>query len=168
MIDFSSVVVTTLTGMVGVIIGAIVSNYVNQRIAREATKKDIVLRKKIEYFEKIVDTLGHNTQMYRKFIKKAEKTVSKKEAAEILAELKRGRKKFEIMAGPLYMDTRPVSVKIKQFTDIEKNIFSNFEKLSRPEYPKEDVIHGLKISFADIERAGNNLICGFRANLLKE
>jgi len=168
MVDIYPAIVTTLTGVLGVVVGATISNYVNQKIARQSAKKDIILRKKIEYFEKVVDSIGNNIQLYRKFIKKAEKIRTKKEAADILSELKKSRKKFELMAGPLYLDTRPISLRIKQFTDIEKTIFEYFGKISQPNYQKEDILHALKISLSDLEKVGNSLIFGFRENLLKE
>lgn len=168
MVDLYSALVTTLMGILGVAVGAIISNYVNQKIARQSTKKDLVMKKKIEYFEKIVDSIGNNLQLYRKFIKKAEKIKSGREAERILEELKNGRKKFELMASPLYLDTRPISVKIKQFTGIEKSIFADFESLSKPNAPQKDIIHSLKIRFADLEKSGNSLILGFRQSLLKE
>ena len=94
MVDLSSALITTITGIMGVAVGASISNYVNQKIARQSAKKDIILKKKIEYFEKVVAVIGNNTQMYRKFIKKAEKIKSKKEVTSILGELKNNRKKF--------------------------------------------------------------------------
>lgn len=168
MIDLSAALVTTLIGMMGVVIGAIISNYINQKIARQAVKKDIIFKKKIEYFEKIVNVIGSNTQMYKNFIKKAEKSNSKKALQEILHDLKKNRKKFEMMASPLYLDARPISKKIKQFTNIEKIIFINFEKMNQPNYAKSDIVHAIKINFADLTKVGNNIILGLREDLIKE
>jgi len=54
MVDVSSAFITTSIGMMGVVFGAILSNYVNSRVAMKNSRRDIIFKKKLEYFESIV------------------------------------------------------------------------------------------------------------------
>ena len=162
MVD-SSILITTLIGMLGVVIGAIISNYFNQRIARQAARKEIIFRKRIEYFEKIVECIEKNTKLYESAIKELVKNTSKSSASRILQKMKKERKKFDIMTSPLYLDTRPISKMIRHFVNIEKRIFLYFETNT-----EEDKIKGLKENYKQLRRVGDRIIFELRTNLLKE
>ena len=167
MVEISSAVTSTMIGMMGVVIGAIISNYFNQKIARESARKDIVFKKKIEYFEKIVDTIEKNTKLWQNSIKDLERQVEKKKVQKIIDNLKLNRKKFEVMTSPLYLDTRQITKIIKIFVNIEKIMFSFLEQLKR--YSKENEeenILGLRKSIKELELTGNKIIFELRTNLL--
>ena len=149
--------------MLGVVIGAIISNYFNQRIARQAARKEIMFRKRIEYFEKIVECIEKNTKLYESSIKELAKTAGKSSTGRILQRMKKERKRFDIMTSPLYLDTRPISKMIKHFVNIEKRIFLFFEADAG-----EDKIKGLKENYKQLRKIGDKIIFELRTNLLKE
>jgi hypothetical protein len=69
--------------------------------------------------------------MYEGFIKSITNNPKKSRAKKIIEELKKNRQKFDIMTSPLYFDTRPISIKIREFVEIEKKILerkSDFQK----------------------------------------
>ena len=168
MIELSSAIVSTFTGLIGVIIGAIVNNYFTHKIARQAAKKDIIFKKEIEYFEKIVVTIENNKALYRKSLKKLEASSSKKEFLKILENLKKSRQKFQVMTSSLYLDIRPITFKIKQFVAIEKIIFSYFDKLNNSTYSKQELIIGLNLKLIEMNKVGDSLITLLREHLKKE
>jgi hypothetical protein len=150
----------------GVVIGAIISNYFNQKIARQAAKKDTIFKKKIEYFENIVQTIGKNIEIYNKIIKKIEKENSPKKINEAIKYLKEKRKKFEIMTSPLYLDITPISNEIKKFVSLEKNIFANLEKINK-DNSKKDLIYAIRLDFIEIRRIGTSIVIILREDLIK-
>ena len=165
MVDFSSAIVTTFTGLIGVVIGAILSNYVNQKIARQAAKKDVVFKKKIEYFENIVRSVGTNIKLYRKSIKQLEAQKNKANIKKILKNLKQSRLKFEMLTSPLYMDPRRISIEIKKFVGVEKIIFKCFERMQAKEDSIEELTKNVKISFKRLQELGNSLTIFLRNEL---
>lgn len=168
MVELSSAIITTFTGLIGVIIGATINNYFNHKIARQSAKKDIIFKKEIEYFEKIVVTIEKNIELYKKSLKKIQTHYSKKEAAEILKNLKKERTKFQVMTSPLYMDIRPITARIRQFVAIEKIIFSYFDKLNSCEQTQQELIIGLNLKIIDLQKVGNAIIFILREHLMKE
>lgn len=169
MADVSSILTTTFIGILGVVVGAVISNYFNQRLARQAAKKDIIFKKKIEYFEEIVKSLNNNEKVYKNSINEAIKSQNKKKIGKIIENMKKNRSKFSIMTSSLYLDTKPLSMMIRQFVGLEKRIFVYFERLMKEEkQEKEEVLKGLKISLKEIEAAGNKIITILRFNLAKE
>lgn len=168
MVDISSAMVTTLMGMLGVVIGAILSNYVNQKIARQVAKKDIVFKKKIDYFEKIVDTISKNTKLYKNSINRLGLIKNKRDIANIYTTLKKDRRKFEVMNGPLYMDTHFISVEIRKFVAIEKIIFRSFDRMQCDESSVDELGKDLKLHFKQLETIGSKLIVFLRQDLTEE
>jgi hypothetical protein len=166
MVEISSALITTMTGMLGVIVGAVISNYLNQKIARQSAKKDVIFRKRIDYFENIVKCIDKNTQMYYKSIKDLETNPKSENVNKILVSLKKNRKKFEIMTSPLYIDTRPISRMIKKFVGIEKNIFKYFKNSGKID--NDEIMKGLKDNFRELKLTGTRIITQLRENLLKE
>lgn len=168
MADLSSALITTLTGMVGVIIGATINNYFNHKIARQAAKKDIIFKKEIEYFERIVDTIEKNIELYKKSIKRLEKNYTKKDITQVFENLKKDRKKFEIMTSPLYLDIRPISARIKNFVAIEKLIFAYLDKMRDSTYSKSELNIALNINLVELQKVGNAIILLLREHLIRE
>ena len=166
MVDIGQAIVTTLTGLIGVVIGASISNYVNHKIARQAAKKDTLFKKKLEYFEKVINTLVKNTQMYRNAIKNLEQTDKKREIAIILKALKKNRQKFEVMTSPLYLDTKVISKQIKEFVGVEKTIFDEIEKISKYGKSPTTIIY-LTEKFQKLNNLGKKMILDLRENVVK-
>ena len=150
--------------MFGVVIGAIISNYFNQKIAAKSARRGLVFNKKIEYFEDITETLKNNLKLYRNSIKEYEKT---RKAKKILEKLKAGRKKFDIKNSQIYLDTRSISKKIKQFVINENNIFKSFENVEKNNEDKEILIKLAKNSMKNLEKISNSLVDYMRAEIEK-
>lgn len=170
MVDLSSALITTFTGMVGVVIGATINNYLTQKINRHTTKKDIIFRKKMEYFEKLVESIEKNLELYKKSIKKLERINSKKEAELVLSLMKKDRKRFEPANSSLYLDTREISENIKRLVAIEKLIFLGVANLStsNSDLSNSEVLKDLKQKTEDIQKLGQSIILNLRKDLLKE
>jgi len=166
MADFSSAFITTITGLIGVVIGASISNYVNHQIARQTSKKDTLFKKRLEYFEKIVDTVIKNTQMYTKALKRLESSPNKKQIKEILRNIKEERMKFEIMSSPLYFDTRVISNLINDFVNIEKEVFLDLEKIYKQGI-SEELVSALKEILSRLNKAGYKIIIDLRTDVSK-
>jgi predicted esterase YcpF (UPF0227 family) len=168
MADLSSALITTLTGMVGVIIGATINNYFNHKIARQSAKKDIIFKKEIEYFERIVDTIEKNIELYKRSIKRLEKNYTKKDVSRVFEELKKDRKKFEIMTSPLYLDIRQISSRIRNFVAIEKLIFAYLDKMRDSNYSKSELSIALNLNLIELQKVGNSIILLLREHLIRE
>lgn len=168
MAEISSAIVSTFTGLVGVIIGATINNYFNHKIARQSAKKDIIFKKEIEYFEKIVETIEKNIELYKKSLKKLEHNSSKKDIGDILKNLKKERRKFEVMTSPLYLDVRPIVSGIRHFVAVEKMIFSYFDKMNGKDYPKQELIIRLNLNIIELQKVGNSIIFLLREHLMRE
>ena len=167
MVELSSALVTTMIGMLGVVIGAIISNYVNQKIAAKSVRRDIIFRKKIEYFEKIVESINLNKKLYENSIKQAIKNSSKPQILKIIDSLKKNRKKFTITTIPLYLDISLISKRIKYFVSIEKKIFQFFELLKEPE-EHEVTIQNIRQAINLLEAIGEKIILEMRKELNRD
>ena len=163
MVD-SSILITTLIGMLGVVVGAIISNYFNQRIAAKSARRGLVFNKKIEYFEGIIETIKNNLKLYRNSLKEYEK---KRKTKKIIENMKKNRKKFEIKNSEIYLDTRIISRKIKQFVINENNIFKSFENIEKNNEDKETLVKLIKESIKNLERISNSLVDYMRAEIEK-
>lgn len=168
MVDVSSALTTTMIGMLGVVFGAILSNYVNSRVAMKNSRKDIIFKKKLEYFESVVQSIEKNTKLYLQSIREFEKTPSYKTALKIVKKLKTNRSKFDAKTSPIYLDTRIFSQNIKQFVILEKIIFVAFENLSKPESDKNQIMTALKLNIKSIINMGNKIISDMRTNLTEK
>ncbi|MBP7708344.1 hypothetical protein KA107_01555 [Candidatus Pacearchaeota archaeon] len=168
MVDVTSALTTTMIGMLGVVLGAIVSNYVNQRIALKSGRRDIIFKKKMAYFEGIVKCIEENTKLYLNSIRETEKKTDKRTINKIVKKLKANRKRFNAETSPLYIDTRIFSKQIRSFVSIEKIIFSAFEHLTTMPEEKEEIIKSLKVNIDILTKKGNELISEMREYLLKE
>ncbi len=168
MADISSIFATTMIGMIGVVLGAIVSNYVNQRIALKSGRRDIIFKKKMSYFEGIVKCIEDNTKLYLNSIREIEKKTKRKIVLKLLKKLKENRKKFNAETSPLYIDTRIFSKQIKSFVSTEKIIFAAFENLEKMPEERINILKSLKVNIKILIKKGNTLISEMREYLLKE
>jgi len=166
--EFSSVILSTFVGMFGVVIGAIISNYFNQKIARQSAIKDLIFKKRVEYFEKVLDCIEKNIVLYKNSIRALEKNNEEKIPKKILNKMKKERKKFEIMNSPLYMDIRPISEKIKNFVRIEKDIFSYFENLEIKKNYEKKFATILNSKLLELRKISDEIIYIFRKKLRSE
>ena len=166
MVDLSSAVLTTLIGMLGIVVGAIISNYVNQKMAVRTTRRDIIFKKKAEYFEKTVECIEKNAKLYKNSIREAERNSDKQAVNKIIKKLKEERMKFDVMTSRLYIESNFLSNKIKKFTSIEKSIFILFEKLKN-ENREEETMQSLKESLKILGFVGSEIISGMRNNLMR-
>ena len=168
MIDVSSALTTTVIGMLGVVLGAILSNYVNSRIAIKNSRREIIFRKKLEYYESVVQSVEKNTKLYIQTIREYEKKPNAKTASKIVKKLKLERNKFDAKTSPIYLDTRIFSKDIKQFVILEKMIFLAFENLSKPDPDIKQIMSSLKLTIKSLVKAGNKIICNMRLDLVEK
>ena len=166
--EFSSVILSTFVGMFGVVIGAVISNYFNQKIARQSAIKDLIFKKRIEYFEKLLDCIEKNIALYKNSVNVLEKNSDKKNVGKILNKMKKDRKKWEILNSPLYLDVKPISIKIMQFVDVEKKIFSHFENLKIQKISKEKFVASLNLQLLQLRTIAGELVCVLRRKLRTE
>lgn len=123
--ELSSTIVTIFTGLIGVLCGAAVGSYFNLKSAR----KDMLFKRKLEYFEKLSQDMEENFRLYKKAILPLSQSAKKQEIENQFAELKKNRKSFLIRASPLYFDIDKITERITDFTNVEKQIFQLFENL---------------------------------------
>ncbi|MCK9595623.1 hypothetical protein M0R19_00335 [Candidatus Pacearchaeota archaeon] len=121
--------ITAIIGIVGILLGTLIAPRVNHNLGARYNRKDLLFKRKLEYFEKIVDTIEKNKRMYNQTIGKIEFSKDKKEIKKVVEELKQSRKNFLIMASPLYFDVRALSERIVRFVRVEKEIFNRISVL---------------------------------------
>jgi hypothetical protein len=127
MVDSS--VLTIFVGIIGILFGTLISPYLNHLLTWKQSRKDILFKRKLEYFEKIQDTIESNLRLYRDSIKTIKEKKTNPE--RVIKNMKKRRKKFLMLSSPLYFNTENFSKTVKEFVEIEKNIFeifSNFQK----------------------------------------
>jgi hypothetical protein len=156
---------TAIMAIIGIAVGTLVSPRVNQRVNAEHSRKDLIFRKKLEYFEKIADTIEENKRLYHQIIGKIECSKNNKETSQIIEDLKQTRRNFLIKSSPLYFDTRSLSEKIVDFVRIEKEIFREIEKIK--EDKKEEAIEQLKENIKKLNMKANEIICEMKRELSK-
>ena len=164
--ELSSVVLSTFIGMFGVVIGAIISNYFNQKIARQSAIKDLIFKKRVEYFEKLLECAEKNIELYKNSIRELEKNSDKKSINKIISKMKKDRRKFEKMNSQLYLDIKKISAMIKSFVETEKSIFFNLEQFENFPYKKKK-IYELNICLLKLEKITDGLIIILRKKLIE-
>jgi len=164
--ELSSVVLSTFIGMFGVIIGAVISNYFNQKIARQSAIKDLIFKKRVEYFEKLLECAGKNIELYKNSIRALEKNSDKKTLDKIVSKMKKERRKFDKMNSPLYLDIRKISAKIRRFVDIEKSIFFDLERFENFS-DKDKKISDLNLCLVELKKITEELISILRKKLIE-
>jgi hypothetical protein len=140
---------TALIGVMSAVFGAVIGYYFNQQLSLRNARKDIIFKRKLEYFENLAETMEINLKMYKNASVSIKLKSSKKNVANILREMKENRKNFKIMASPLYFNVRSISRKIIDFVNAEKEIFTKFQNLEKKRPTSQD--------FKDIEEKINFL-----------
>jgi len=166
-VDIGSSLLTTLFGLIGVLVGACIGPLINHRVAKEYDKKEFLFKKKMEYFEKILIIIEENKRMYKIAIKKIESIKDNKKINEIVGDLKKNRKNFLVMSSPLYFNTRNLSEKIIRFVRVERSIFeriSGLEKINKKESPV--FIEQLKQNFNLLNKRGNEILTEMKKELI--
>jgi len=158
--------ITALVMLLGILVGTIISPRIQHKMGIRSGRKDVLFRKKLEYFEKILETIEKNKRMYDYAIKRTESASNKKELSEVISQLKQNRKNFFILASPLYFNTEKFALSIMRFVRIEKAIFNRFSALL--EKDKKDMpvlISQLKEYFKVLIKRGDEIIFEMRKEL---
>jgi Uncharacterised protein family (UPF0227) len=167
MTDISSLI-PTLSGMAGILIGASIGPVINNHLSARYGKRDLIFKRKLDYFEKILDTIEKNTRLYKQEIKKLESSKDCKEIKKFVERLKNERKNFLIMSSPLYFDVKSISGRIISFVKIEKDIFNRISTLDKiSEKEKEVLIMQLKRMLIILERRGSEILFEMKKELKK-
>jgi hypothetical protein len=132
MVAINSSLTTALIGLLSAVLGTIIGYYFNQHLNLRNLRKDIIFKKKLEYFERLAEVIEINIRMYKNALiaikTKTSKKESKKKIEEIIEDMKENRKNFKIMASPLYFNVNGLSKMIIDFVNTEKDIFNKFEE----------------------------------------
>ena len=129
MVSISSGALTAVVGFIGVLVGTLIGPYINHKLSMKNIRKDLIFKRKLEYFEKMAENIEKNLRAYRNALKEAENNCKKQQLKDIHEKLKEERKNFMILASPLYFNINGLSQKIVSFVEIEKEIFKEFEDL---------------------------------------
>ncbi len=163
-----STIGTALSGMIGVLIGASLGPLVNHQLTTRYSKRDLIFKRKLDYFEKVLDTIEKNMKLYRESIRKLEASKDSKTVKKIIEEMKKERKNFLVMSSPLYFDVRQISKKIINFVKIEKDIFNRISSLDKiNEKEKQILTEQLKRMLSILSRRGNLILFEMRKELKK-
>ena len=166
--NLSSQIGTALSGMIGVLIGASLGPVVNNHLLAKYGKRDLIFKRKLDYFEKILDTIEKNTRLYKQEIRKLESSKDCKEIKKFVERLKVERKNFLVMSSPLYFDVKSISEKIISFVKIEKDIFNRISCLDKiSEKEKEVLIMQLKRMLIILEKRGSEILFEMKKELKK-
>ena len=160
--------ITALVMLLGILVGTIISPRIQHKMGIRSGRKDILFRKKLEYFEKILETIEKNKRVYDQAIKKVESSGSIKEIAKIILQLKQNRKNFFILASPLYFNTEKFAIAIMRFVRVEKGIFNRFSSLSEKERKEIPLlISQLKEFLKLLSRRGDEIVFEMRKELMR-
>jgi len=163
-----SQLIPTLSGIIGVLIGASIGPLVNHQLTTRYSKKDLIFKRKLDYFEKVLDTIERNNRLYKQQVKKLEASQDNRIIKKIVEEMKKERKNFLMMSSPLYFDVTKISEKIIRFVKIEKDIFnriSSLEKINEKE--KEVLVAQLKRMLIILDKRGNEILFEMKKELKK-
>jgi len=166
-INVASGSLTAIVGVIGILIGALISPYINHRLNLKYTRRDLIFKKRLEYFEKITDTIEKNQRMYHNTLAKIESSKNSKEIKKIVDELKQNRKHFLIMSSPLYFNIKNLSEKIIHFVAIEKEIFSRILEIKTFDKKKQKTVDELKENLERLNKKGNEIVFEMRKQLVK-
>ena len=123
--DINSSLLTIATALIGILCGAAVSSYFSLKSAR----KDLIFKRKLEYFEKLSKDIEENLRLHKNIIMSLSESSKIKDVEDNLAKLKQKRKSFLINSCPLYFKTDRMTERIMAFVNAEKEIFGIIEAL---------------------------------------
>lgn len=156
---------TAIVGLLGVLLGALVSPYMNNRLNARYSKVGLMFERKLEYFEKVIETMEKNRKMYTNAVCKIENMKKISQIEKIIDEIKKERKNFQKTASPLYFNTQKISEKIIYFVRIEKNIFILISELKEHKDKKESIIERLKEDLRKLNKKGNEILVVMKKEL---
>jgi predicted esterase YcpF (UPF0227 family) len=167
MVELSSIL-PPLSGLIGVLIGASIGPVINNHLSQRFGKKDLIFKRKLDYFEKVLETIEKNTRLYKQQIRKLEASPDTKVIKKIVEEMKKERKNFLVMSSPLYLDITRISEKIIRFVQIEKDIFNRISSLDKiNEKEKEVLVIQLKRMLMILEKRGSEILFEMKKELKK-
>lgn len=160
--------ITAIIGIAGILLGTLIAPRVNHNLGARYNRKDLLFKRKLEYFEKIVDTIEKNKRMYHQAIGKIEFSENNKEVKKVIEELKQSRKNFLIMASPLYFDVRNLSEKIIRFVRVEKEIFNRISSLGKEDKKEIPIlIEQIKNLIEILNKRGTDIILEMKRELAR-
>ena len=165
-LDLTSGTLTAVVGLVGVLLGALIGPFTNHQLGAKYNKKDLIFKRKLEYFERVIETIEKNRRMYYNSLCRIETIKNNKEIEIIIEELKQNRKNFLVMASPLYFNTKNFSEKIKSFVDIEKDIFDKVSEI-KDNKQKAKIIEELKDNLEILNKKGDEIIFAMKRELIR-
>lgn len=155
---------TAVVMLLGILVGTLITPKINQRVSTEYNRKDLLFKKKLEYFEALTETIEENKRMYHQIIGKLE-NFSNKEIEKIIRELKQKRKNLLIKSSPLYFDTQKFSEKIIHFARIEKDFFQKVEQMEERTNDKDEIIEQLKEDLKKLNAKEREIIIEMKKEL---
>ena len=155
-----------VVGVIGILIGALASAYINNKLNAKKSKEEFIFKKKTEYFEKIIESLENNLKLYHNLMEKVSDS-SKKEIKQMGKRLKSERKNFKISISPIYLKTNIIRNKILRFVSIEKDIFLNFSKIEKEQNTEKKELKVLKLKkeFEELRNIANKIVYEMRKQL---
>jgi predicted CopG family antitoxin len=160
--------ITAIIALLGIVLGTLIAPRVNHNLGEQYNRKDLLFKRKLEYFENVLDTIEKNKKTYHQVIGRLENTPDNKEVEKIISGLKKERQNFRIMASPLYFDTRILSEKIIRFVRVEKEIFnriSALENKDKKEFPV--LVEQLNNILRMLNKRGSEIISEMKKELAK-
>lgn len=158
---------TIIVGLLGMLIGTFISPYLNRRLNTKFQKRDIFFSKKLEYLESIAISIEDNVKIYHNSICQLNDKRNQILAKKLFNKIKKERKKFFIRASPIYFSTIVISNKIRNFTQTEKSIFYDFEKIIKERKVSDSMMTGLRLKLEKIKKIGSEIINEAKMELLK-
>jgi len=156
-------------GLAGVVFGTLLGHYFNQQLNRRNARKDVLFRKKLEYFEHLAETIEKNITTYKNALFSIKEEPSSKEISRILIEMKESRKNFRITASPLYFNLKNnLPEKIINFVNIEKEIFNRFEELKKRNRIQEKNLNRLEEKIGELKKCANSMLTEMKLELKNE
>lgn len=157
---------TVVVGVLGIFLGTMLSPYLNHRLNQKYNREDIFFRKKLEYFEKITESMESNIRLYHASVHKLENISKKDEISKIVGGLREERKKFLIMSSPIFLNSNKLAKDIESFTKTEKDIFITFKRLLNKEIHKDAAEIDLKEKFINLRKIANNILTAMKKELM--
>ncbi|MFH1801704.1 MAG: hypothetical protein ABH804_02645 [archaeon] len=163
--NLNTSILTIIVGILGILFGTLISPRVNQKLIQKYSRKELFFKKKLEYFEKIAENIENNIKIYKNSIMSSNNKTKK--TKEIIKNLKEERKKFLISSSFIYLEKSKLSDLIKKFTNIEKNIFSDFNKLTIRKASPE-IVSDLEKQLEILKKSGNLIILEMKNEIKKK
>jgi hypothetical protein len=160
--------ISAIVMLIGILVGTLISPRIQHRVGIQYSRRDLIFQKKMTYFESVIETIEKNKRLYYNLISKIEDSKKDFKVDEILEELKKNRKRFNIMASPLYFNTKIISEKIMLFVRIEKDIFNKINLLKDSKKEKRGkIIESLKNNLKKLNKEGMEILYEMKKELVR-